>query len=628
MTRRHYFFFLLLFIVTLHCAEAQALIPLPVEMQRDNGSFTLTTTSTIGYSSDGARVTAEQFAKFIRVPLGTDLIPAKSTSASVQFSLNVKSDAALGSEGYRLAVSPERVLITANTSAGLYYGMQTLLQLFPPAIEAPRSSDTSLNIPVVTITDAPRFGWRGIMLDVSRHFFPKEDVKKFITEIARYKFNVLHWHLSDDNGWRVEIKSYPKLTSVGAWRVERFGHFGDRDPVRPGEPATVGGFYTQEEIKEIVAFAAQHHITIVPEIDLPGHSMAAIAAYPWLSTQKETVRYVDPGTPFAEWFGNGTFKMNIENTLDPSDEKVYAFIDKVIGEMAPLFPGTFFHVGGDECYAGYWEQNAQCQALMKKRGYTSAAMLHGYFMERVEKIVRSKGKRMIGWDEITDGPLDPSSAVMSWRGVSRGAEAAKKGYDVVMSPTTFAYLDYNQGEPSVDPPVYANLRARKTYAFDPDPDGTGGKRILGGQGNLWTEQIPHLRAAEYMLYPRAWALSEVLWSPAAKKNWNDFTGRMEEHFLRADAGGISASRSIYDAIVTARQNGDVLTVSLESEVAGLEIRATVDGTMPVLGTPVYTSPIVVPPGPVTLRVQSFRNDAPIGHLITLSRDELLKRVAR
>ena len=268
----------------------------------------------------------------------------------------------------------------------MFYGTQTLTQLLPQAVESQTATSANWTLPAVRITDYPRFGWRGIMLDVSRHFFPKEDVKRYIDQLARLKYNTFHWHLTDDNGWRIEIKSLPKLTEVGAWRVARSGHFGDRADPKPGEPVPYGGFYTQDDIKEIVAYARARNVTIVPEIDVPGHSMAALAAYPELSCTKAAVS-VNPGTPFSEWYGNGTFKMKVENTLNPSDEKVYAFLDKVFTEVAALFPNPYIHVGGDECYKGYWAQDTACQALMKKLNIRHVEDLQGYFMSRVEKIL-------------------------------------------------------------------------------------------------------------------------------------------------------------------------------------------------------------------------------------------------
>lgn len=630
---RHIFSTFLLFI-TVTCIPplsvlSQQLIPIPAEMKKNDGTFTLTASLTVGYNKKEARNAAEMFAAAVRIPTGFVLTPVQGTSAAIQFSLLDPKNKQIGSEGYLLNVSEKRVEVSANSSAGLFYGMQTLLHLLPSEIMKNERSDISWTIPSLSITDYPRFGWRGLMLDVSRHFFTTEEIKRYIDQMARYKFNTFHWHLTDDNGWRIQIKSLPKLTDIGAWRVERFGAFGSRSEPQPGEPATYGGFYTHEEIKEVIRYAAERNVTIVPEIELPGHCMAAIAAYPELSTKKDTATRVNPGTRFAEWFNDGTFKMNIENTLNPSDENVYRFVDKVLTEVAALFPGKYIHVGGDECYKGYWMQDSGCVALMKKMNYDHPEQLQGYFMGRVEKILKSKGKKLLGWDEILEGgSISPEATVMSWRGVKGGIEAASKKHDVVMTPTTFAYLDYNQGDQTVDPPVYAGLRLRKSYSFDPVPEGADAQYILGGQGNLWTENIPHFRAVEYMIYPRAWALAEVYWSPNEKKDWINFTGRMETHFQRADAAGINYSTAVYDAIIKTSRKDGRLMLEMETELADLDIFYTLDDTMPDERSPKYSSPIAVPDGPVTLRAVTYRNGRPIGHLITLKQDELQKRAGK
>ncbi len=604
------------------------LIPQPVEIQLLNGAFTITTATTISYNKNESGIIAEMFVQKINIPTGFSLSAQKGTTGSIQFKLLDKQNQQIGKEGYILESSSQEVVISANTNAGLFYGMQTLLQLLPKEIEASAVSKIEWTIPAVKIIDYPRFGWRGMMLDVSRHFFSKEDLKTYIEQIARYKYNIFHWHLTDDHGWRIEIKAFPKLTEIGAWRVERAGAFGSRAEPLPGEAASVGGYYTQDDIKEIIKFAQQHNVTIVPEIDLPGHSMAAIAAYPELSTRKDTSTRVNPGTHFAEWYGNGTFKMNIENTLNPSDEKVYEFLEKVFEEVTALFPSPYIHVGGDEAYKGYWAQDAGCTALMKKLNIRHVEDLQGYFMNRMEKILKAKGKKLLGWDEILEGGISPEATVMSWRGVKRGIEAAQMGHDVVMTPTTFAYLDYNQGDQTVDPPIYASLRVKKSYSFEPVPDGVDAKYILGGQGNLWTEQIPNLRAAQYMMYPRGWALSEVYWSPKEKKDWKNFSQRMETHFTRADAADINYSRAVYDAIIRTSLRNDTLILIMDKELSDLKIYYTIDDTMPDDHSLQYTDPIELPDGPITLRAISYRNGKPIGHLITLKRDELLKRVGK
>ncbi len=622
---------LVLFLLTTLTLHAQPdplpLIPQPVSVQRNTGSFMLPKTAVIGYDKPEASRVAETLAQKLNVPTGYAVKAQRGNAGAIQLKLNAAPNAQLGREGYTLNAGPKGVVITANDPAGLFYGAQTLLQLLPKEIEGKSVAQAVWTIPAVTITDYPRFGWRGVMLDVSRNFFPKEDVKRYIDQLARLKYNTFHWHLTDDNGWRIEIKSLPKLTSVGAWRVPRSGHFGDRADPKPGEAATDGGFYTQDDIREVVQYAAERNVTIVPEIDVPGHSMAALAAYPELSCTKQQV-FVNPGTPFSEWYGNGTFKMKVENTLNPSDEAVYTFLDKVFTEVAALFPNPYIHVGGDECYKGYWAQDAGCQDLMKKLDIRHVEDLQGYFMNRVEKILTAKGKKFLGWDEVLEGGISPTATVMSWRGVKGGIEAAHLGHDVVMTPSTFAYIDYNQGEASIDPPIYAGLRLSKSYSFEPVPDGVDAKHILGGQGNLWTEQIPNLRYAEYMSYPRAWALADVYWSPKESKNWEAFVPRLESHFERADAAGVNYSKAVYDAIVKTTAKDGKLSLELASEIPGIDLFYSTDDTMPDQFSTKYTQPLDLPDGPITLRVVGYRGGKPIGHLITLKRAELERRAGR
>jgi hexosaminidase len=618
----------LLVVSTFTLAQAQQpiqLIPQPVAVERLTGSFTLSSEATICFSAPECRPIAEMLAMKLNRPTGFALKPVHGLAGTIQLIVNTMSVPTLGAEGYTLEVSANGVRISANQTAGLYYGMQTLFQLMPKEIEALTVTKAQWTLPCVQITDYPRFAWRGVMLDVARHFFSKEDVERYIDEISRYKYNIFHWHLTDDQGWRIDIKALPKLTSVGAWRVPRVGRFGERAAPKPGEAATDGGFYTQDDIRDIIRFARDRNVTIIPEIDIPGHSMAAVASYPEVSCRKDTNTRVDPGMHIAEWYGNGTFKILYENTFNPSDEKVYEFLDKVFTEVAALFPGAYIHVGGDECYKGYWARDPGCIALMKKLHTHHVEDLQGYFMNRVEKIITSKGKKLLGWDELLDGDISPEATLMSWRGMKRGIEAATLGHDVVMTPTAFTYIDYTQGDQSVDPPIYESLRAKKCYSFEPVPDGMEATHILGGQANLWTEQVPTLRAAEYMTYPRAWALSEVYWSPKAAKSWNAFVPRMEAHFERADVAQINHSNAVYDAIVLTSVKNDVLTLVMEAEIPGLEIYYSIDESMPDNRSIKYTQPVVLPDGPITLRVVSYRNGAPIGHLITLNRDELLKR---
>ncbi len=624
--------FSLLFSVVQAQKKPIHLIPQPVEMQRLSGQFQVNKVTKIVFNSVESRQLAELLAQKLRLPMGFLLktVAGKSTENSIELKLNTKPNVKLGNEGYVMEVLPKGVQIVANRTAGLHNGIQTLMQLFDPTIE--NKSATNLlsdsekwNVPSVKITDYPRFGWRGVMLDVSRHFFTKNEVKKYIDEIAKLKYNVFHWHLTDDNGWRIEIKSLPKLTSVGAWRVPRTGDFGNLAPPADNEAATDGGFYTHDDIKEIVRFAQDRNVTIVPEIDIPGHSSAILAAYPELSCTKEKIK-VNPGSKASEWYDNGTFKMLDDNSLNPSDEKVYVFLDKVFAEVAALFPGQYIHAGGDECYKGYWEKDAGCQEFMKKNNLHDTEQLQGYFMKRVESILKNKGKKLIGWDEIVEGGLGSEAAVMSWRGLKGGIEAAKQGHNVVMTPAQFCYIDYMQGDRTLEPYVYSTLRLKTAYNFEPVPDGVDAKFILGGQANLWTEGVPTLAHAEYMTFPRAYALAEVYWSSQNSKNWEGFVLRLETQFRRADAAGVNYATSCYDAIVKPTMKDGKMMVALETEVPGLEIRYTIDDAVVSRYAPKYQQAIEIPEGPVTLRVNTYRNGQRTGRMLILKREDLKKRL--
>ena len=640
--RQHAFFFsfmrlqlfsaLFLIASAAHAQQPVNLIPQPVSMQVQAGQFALNKATSITYSRPESASVAALFGQKLAGQTSLTLVSKTATVAPVNaiaLVLNASPEAALGREGYRLKSGPKGVVITANQPAGLFYGTQTLLQLLPlERTQTTAAKPVSINVPAVQILDYPRFGWRGVMLDVSRSFFPKADVMRYIDELAQLKINTFHWHLTDDNGWRIEIKSLPRLTSVGAWRVPREGHFGDRPNPKPGEAATYGGFYTQDDVREIVRYAQARNITIVPEVDVPGHSLAILAAYPELSCTKDTSARVNPGTQFSEWYSNGTFKMLIDNTLNPSDEAVYTFLDKVFGEMAALFPGQYIHAGGDECYKGYWEKDPGCQALMKKEGMTNVEQLQGYFMKRVEKIINAKGKKFMGWDEILEGGVSPSATVMSWRGMKGGIEAAKAGHDVVMSPTTYAYLDYMQSDPTLEPRIYAALRLKTAYNFEPVPEGVDSTRILGGQGNLWTEQIPTLSYAEYMSFPRVWALSEVFWTARNRRGWASFAPRLEAQMQRAEQANINYARAVYDPIVTTSLANNKLTVMLDSELPGTDIYYSIDDTMPGRYSQRYSQPLLIPEGNVTLRVITYRNGKLAGRQLTLTRAELLKRAPK
>ncbi|MFY7826412.1 MAG: beta-N-acetylhexosaminidase [Flectobacillus sp.] len=603
---------------------SQQIIPEPVAQQKTLGEFVLTADTRIHIPKGNPEVRkiAEFLAMTLAIPTGVKLpvLETPKIGKHINFKLESTPFKVVGQEeGYSLEITPKHIDIKAQTPAGLFYGVQSLIQLFPKQIEGKKYQRMVWKIPASSVIDYPRYAWRGIMLDVSRHFFPKEYIKSFIDQLARYKFNTFHWHLTDDQGWRIEIKSYPKLTSVGAWRVPRVGNWWEREVPQEGEKPTYGGFYTQEDIREIVAYAQSKYIQILPEIDVPGHSLAILTAYPELSCAGGNKFQVNAGWKFYR---------EVENSLCPSNEKVYEFLDKVFTEVAQLFPHPYIHIGGDECYKGYWEKSAECQALMKREGLKNMAELQSYFVKRVEKILSSKGKKLIGWDEILEGGLAPEATVMSWRGDKGGIEAAKQNHAVVMTPNTFTYLDLYQGEPTAEPMTYDLLRLKRVYSFEPTPAGVSSSLILGGQGNLWTESVPNSRHVEYMMYPRAWALSEVLWSKKERRNWDYFITKMENQFLRMDEASINYSRSVYDPLVRTMKEGANLKIEMLSEIKGLDLYYTFDGTNPDAFSPKYQSKLDIPKNASFLKIQSYRGGKPIGQRLSIPVKSLYDRAGR
>ncbi|MEN8187698.1 MAG: family 20 glycosylhydrolase [Bacteroidota bacterium] len=618
----------ILFFLFVQFANAQnSIIPKPVDFKSLSSEFILDSQVSFEFDKNNLELSkqVDLFNEYLKKK-GIDIRSNSSNNPKkyIQVVLNKNTGKNLGNEGYYLVVNSNKIMLKANNPAGIFNGFQTLKQLV--LIDAENKYNSKIT--GCEITDYPRFGWRGLMLDVSRHFFTIDEIKAYLDKMAEYKFNVFHWHLTDDQGWRIEIKSLPKLTEVGAWRVERYGRFGEGRPFpEEGEKATYGGFYTQEQIKEIVQYAADRNITIVPEIDMPGHSMAALAAYPELSVDKKPT-FVMPGSKFVDWQSEGGFKMLIENTLNPADEEVYKFADKVFTEVAELFPGDYIHMGGDEAYHGYWEEDAGVQKFMKKHKIKDGKELQSYFVKRVEKIINSKGKKMIGWDEILYGGIAEDATVMSWRGMEGGIQAAKMGHDVIMTPNTYAYLDYTQGDVSVENKIYRSLSLEKTYEFEPVPEEVNPKYILGGQGNLWTEEVPTIPYAFYMTYPRAFAIAESLWSQKESKDWNDFVYRTQVHFDRFDDENINISKAVLEPIVKVYNEDGKLMCELKNSIPGTDIFYTIDNTYPVNFGNKYAAPFEIPQGNLDLRTQTYKNGKALGRELHISRKDLVKRVKK
>jgi len=509
--------------------NAYNIIPLPKSLKPAEGNFTIKKGISVYINSDEFSPSANLLALQIKNASG-QTVPvkiAKSASSGIVFS---KNDA-LGDEEYRLQVTSKKVEIQAKTGKGAFYGLQTLLQLMPAPIYGNELSTVALTVPNCLIEDAPRFSYRGLMLDVGRYFFSVDAVKRYIDLMAIYKLNTFHWHLTEDQGWRIEIKKYPLLTSISSVRKESMlAHYPDQK--YDGKPH--GGFYTQEQIKEVVAYATSKYIQVIPEIEMPGHSTAVLAAYPQFGANGDKILQVKTKWGVAE------------DVLFPREE-TFTFLEDVLTEVMALFPGQYIHIGGDECPKIQWKESRFCQDLIKKLGLKDENELQSYFIRRIDKFVTSKGKKLLGWDEILEGGISPNAMVMSWRGTKGGIEAAKQNHDVVMSPNSYFYIDYYQSEAKTEPIAIGGfLPLSKCYSFEPDlPELTAeeAKHVVGIQANLWTEYISNLPYAEYMTYPRALALSEVSWSPKGSKNYEDFKKRLKGHMPSMDALKINYSKA-------------------------------------------------------------------------------------
>jgi hexosaminidase len=521
-----------------------SIIPKPVSLTAKPGRFALVA-GTIIETDTATRDLGYRLAGYLEPATGFHLrvqTYAAATASRISLALDPRLDR-LGPEGYTLDVQPARILVRAAKRAGIFYGLQSLRQLLPPEIfREARVEGVAWTVPAVRIEDKPRFAWRGMHLDVGRHFMPREFVKKYLDLLALHKMNTFHWHLTEDQGWRIEIRKYPRLTQVGAWRAQTvLGRQGKlEDSKYDGVPH--GGFYTQADVREIVAYAKDRFITIVPEIEMPGHAQAAIAAYPELGVD---------GTPteVGTWWGV------YDNILNPTDATV-RFMQDVLAEIMELFPGPFIHVGGDEATKTRWKANPGVQARIRALGLEDEDELQSWFIRQMDAFIASKGRRLIGWDEILQGGLAPGAAVMSWNGVTGGTTAARQRHDVVMAPTSHTYFDYYQAKPQNREPLAIGgyLPIDVVYAFDPvpkdlEPQYVG--HVLGAQGQLWTEYLATPKQVEYMAFPRTCALAEVVWTPASAKDLSDFLARLEVHARRLGLLDVNY-RALTPAEVTAR----------------------------------------------------------------------------
>ncbi|MEW5900471.1 MAG: family 20 glycosylhydrolase [Acidobacteriota bacterium] len=554
-------------------SASPSIIPRPAQMELRSGYFDLIpkTKIIVDSKSQEAFEVGEHLAAKLRRATGFPVEVLARTGKLEAGSIVVRAKdglSRLGTEGYLLTVTKNETLVEAAASAGLFYGVQTFLQLLPPEIEGAPAPGLSWSVPCVKIEDQPRFSWRGVHLDVGRHFFSKEFIKKYLDVMAMYKMNTFHWHLTEDQGWRIEIKKHPRLTEIGAWRRESM------DDLKPH-----GGFYTQDDIREVVAYAKKLHIAVVPEIEMPGHCQAALAAYPELSCSGGPLKV---GT---EW---GV----IHDVYCAGKEKTFEFLQDVLVEVIDLFPGEFIHIGGDEVPKTRWKNCFSCQERMKAEGLASEEELQSYFIKRMENFLRSKGKRLVGWDEILEGGLAPQATVMSWRGIAGGVEAARSGHDAVMSPTSHCYFDYFQGQFDEPRAIGGFLPIDKVYSYEPVPAELSveeAKHILGAQANVWTEYQEEPAQVEYMLLPRMLALSEVVWSKKEQRSLEDFSRRLVHQYDRLAAAALNFRLPPPEGLGSQKLALEPVQLTIRPPFPEAEVRYTIDGRDPTRESPLLPS---------------------------------------
>ncbi len=606
---------LLLFaLVLVNCKRTEkpqlSIIPKPEKLYVSGRMVTLNAASRIIFEdpNPALRLIGESLAEFIAKgsAFRPEVVPfslAKSIENDIYLSTNL-NDSVFGDEGYRLKGNNGKFIsIQANTPHGVFYGVQSLYQLFPTAIYHRDQNQQDWEITAVNVSDKARFKYRGMHLDVSRHMFPVEFIKQYIDLLAMYKYNHLHWHLTDDQGWRIEIKAFPKLTEVGAWRDETLiGHGGKMPKVYDGKP--YGGFYTQDEIREIVDYAALRYITIIPEIEMPGHASAALAAYPELGCT---------GGPYKVETSWGVF----EDIFCTKDETL-TFLEQVLDEVMALFPSTYIHIGGDEAPKTRWKACKQCQQKIKSEGLADEHELQSWFIQRIEKYLNAHGRKIIGWDEILEGGLAPDATVMSWRGTAGGIAAAQMGHDAIMTPGSHCYFDHYQGDPAIEPLAIGGYTTlSKVYAYEPVPEELTtkqSKHILGAQANVWAEYLKKPENVTYMVLPRMAALSEVLWSPAKSRNWDNFYDRLPAHFQRYEALGLNYSLAVNQIKVEKIIRPDSVTqLTLKTEVPNGVIYYTTDGSDPDTLSVRFDQPLDQTDFD-QLKMQLYRNGQKIGDI--------------
>ena len=585
--------------------ETIQIIPKPKELTLNSGSFIFNDKTQLYLPDKRYLRTTDPLRARFKTTANWDLKVATELPPSNVIRLTENEN--LAEEAYTLNVNSNDITIVANSYSGFLYGLETLRQLLPSEIERQEEvKDMVWEIPAVQIHDAPRFKWRGLMLDVSRHFFDKAYIKQTIDRLAYLKMNTLHLHLVDDQGWRIEIKRYPKLTEIGAYRVDQEDKPWNGRPTQPVDGAKMyGGFFTQEEIKEIVAYAESRGITVVPEIEMPAHVTSAIASYPEFSCLEQPVTVPSGGLwPITDIYCAGK-------------DSTFEFLENILTEVMDLFPSKYIHVGGDEATKTNWKACVHCQKRMKTEGLQNVEELQSYFIKRMERFISSKGRILIGWDEILEGGLAPGATVMSWRGVKGGLEASAEGHDVVMTPGSHCYFDHYQGPMDTEPKAWGGFTPiSKVYEFDPVVDTMTedqARHVLGGQANLWAEYIPTTAQSEYMIYPRIAALSETLWSPKANRSWDEFSSRLTTLFKRYEYQDINYAKSVYTVTADTKVNAATndLTVSLDTEFPNTDIRYVLNDNEMVSSAEPYSAPIEIH-ATTTIKASRYVDNKPVG----------------
>lgn len=588
-----------------------AIVPTPLSMEKGTGSFTFGPNTVITVPTEEQKPVAGLFASLFTRSAGFTPKVQVGTEGDVCLEL----DKNLPEDAYEMQVSSGQIRVKASDSKGLFYGLQNLRLLLPPAIESSTAQDTvEWTVPEMTVKDAPRFGYRGFMLDVSRYFLPKEELLRMIDCMALLKLNRLHLHLTDDNGWRLEIKKYPKLTEVGAWKVDR-QHlpFPERRNPKRGEPATVGGYYTQADMKEIIAYAADRQIEIIPEIDIPAHSNAALASYP---------EYACPVVKDFIGVIPGLGGKNAEIIFCGGNEKTYEFLQDVLDEVIALFPSRYIHLGGDEATKTNWKKCPLCQARIREEHLADEEALQGYFMERMSDYVRSKGKEVMGWDELTNSKLPEDAIIFGWQGFGNAAlKAAEQGHRFVMTPARVAYLIRYQGPQWFEPLTYfGNNTLKGLFDYEPVQEGWKPeyeKLLMGVQASMWTEFCNKPEDVFYLVFPRLAALAEIAWVPKNQKDWNVFLKGLDNYTAHLEQKDVVYARSMFNIQhrIIPNDNG-ALTLTLECERPDVDIHYTLDGTEPTATSPRYTQALTLKEN-VTVKAATFADNEQQGKTLIL-----------